>query len=98
MDNTCSVTDVLVHMLMKGAAKCNNHCELQNSVNQLTIERRSALGAFLRACLCQCLHTLCNEFIDINDCAAGRVLAASIVVVAMLGDSYLHCEAQPITL
>ena len=93
-----SATDVLVHMLMKGAAKCNNHCELQNSVNQLTIERRSALGAFLRACLCQCLHTLCNEFIDINDCAAGRVLAASIGVVAMLGDSYLHCEAQPITL
>ena len=93
-----SATDVLVHMLMKGAAKCSNHCELQNSVNQLTIERRSALGAFLRACLCQCLHTLCNEFIDINDCAAGRVLAASIGVVAMLGDSYLHCEAQPITL
>ena len=56
MDNTCSVTDVLVHMLMKGAAKCNNHCELQNSVNQLTIERRCALGAFLRACLCQCFY------------------------------------------
>ena len=54
---TISATDVLVHMLMKGAAKCNNHCELQNSVNQSTIERRSALGAFLRACLCQCfLH------------------------------------------
>ena len=51
-----SATDVLVHMLMKGAAKCSNHCELQNSVNQLTIERRSALGAFLRACLCQCFH------------------------------------------
>lgn len=55
-----SATDVLVHMLMKGAAKCNNHCELQNSVNQLTIERRSALGAFLRACLCQCFHILAS--------------------------------------
>lgn len=98
MDNTFSATDVLVHMLMKGAAKCNNHCELQNSVNQLTIERRSALGAFLRACLCQCLHILCIEFIGVNDCAAGHVLTASIVVVAVLGDSYLHCEAQPITL
>ncbi len=98
MDNTCSVTDVLVHMLMKGAAKCNNHCELQNSVNQLTIERRSALGAFLRACLCQCLHALCNGSIDVNDCAAGHVLTVSIVVVAMLGGSYLHCEAQLITL
>ena len=60
-----SATDVLVHMLMKGAAKCNNHCELQNSVNQLTIERRSALGAFLRACLCQC-------FIHVNKVACGN--------------------------
>ena len=24
---------------MKGAAKCDNHCELQNSVNQLGFER-----------------------------------------------------------
>ena len=80
-----SAMNVSVRATMKGAAKCNNHCELQNSVNQLTIERRSALGAFLRACLCQCLHTLCNGFIDVNDCAAGHVLTASIVVVAMLG-------------
>ena len=34
-----SATDVLVRMLMKGAAKCNNHCELQNSVNQWILER-----------------------------------------------------------
>ena len=59
----CSATDVLVHMLMKSAAKCNNHCELQNSVNQLVIERRSALGAFLRACLCQCLYNVVAVFI-----------------------------------
>ena len=58
-----SATDVLVHMLMKGAAKCNNHCELQNSVNQLTIERRSALGAFLRACLCQCFNNVWCVFL-----------------------------------
>ena len=58
-----SATDVLVHMLMKGAAKCNNHCELQNSVNQLTIERRSALGVFLRACLCQCFYGVCYVFL-----------------------------------
>ena len=56
-----SATNVLVRMLMKGAAKCNNHCELQNSVNQLTIERRSALGAFLRACLCQRFHIYNSE-------------------------------------
>ena len=67
-----SATDVLVHMLMKGAAKCNNHCELQNSVNQLTIERRSALGAFLRACLCQCSLCFSGDvfFWEHDDCAS----------------------------
>ena len=33
-------------------------CELQNSVNQSTIERSCALGALLRACLCQRSHIL----------------------------------------
>ena len=46
-------------------AKCNNHCELQNSVNRLTSERRSDLGAFLRACLCQCfLHIQCVVLVE----------------------------------
>lgn len=29
-----SATDVSAQATMKGAAKCDNHCELQNSVNQ----------------------------------------------------------------
>ena len=66
-----SATDVLVCMLMKGAAKCNNHCELQNSVNRLTTERRSDLGAFLRACLCQCFFTFNVMFwLVSSDCAS----------------------------
>ena len=69
-----SATDVLVHMLMKGAAKCNNHCELQNSVNQLTIERRSAFGAFLRACLCQCFHIFSADYFLLeHECATSLV-------------------------
>ena len=69
-----SATDVLVHMLMKGAAKCNNHCELQNSVNQLTIERRSAFGAFLRACLCQCFHNFSADYFLLeHECATSLV-------------------------
>ena len=28
-----SSTDVSARTMMKGAAKCDNHCELQNSVN-----------------------------------------------------------------
>ena len=32
-----SVTDVLARTLRKGAAKCEMHCDLQNSGNQITI-------------------------------------------------------------
>ena len=34
-----SATDVSARTTMKGAAKCDNHCELQNSVNQWILER-----------------------------------------------------------
>ena len=92
-----SATDVLVRMLMKGAAKCNNHCELQNSVNQLTIERRSALGAFLRACLCQSFHTLSGgcSLLGHADCASSVMLVALSVVAATSGACYLRCYAHP---
>ncbi len=34
-----SATDISAQASMKGAAKCDNHCELQNSVNQWIFER-----------------------------------------------------------
>ena len=34
-----SATDVSAQTTMKGAAKCDKHCELQNSVNQSKLER-----------------------------------------------------------
>ena len=33
------VMDVSAQITMKGAAKCDKHCELQDSVNQLKVER-----------------------------------------------------------
>ena len=40
---------------MKGAAKRDSLCELQNSVNQWPPERALHSGDFLRVCLLQCL-------------------------------------------
>ena len=76
---------------MKGAAKCNNHCELQNSVNQLTIERRCALGAFLRACLCQCFYVLLLNVSDGNMVIVQQVsmIVASNTVTATRRGSLL---------
>ena len=34
-----SATDVSARATMKGAAKCDKHCEFQNSVNQQELER-----------------------------------------------------------
>ena len=34
-----SATDVSAQTTMKGAAKCDKHCDLQNSVNQQGLER-----------------------------------------------------------
>ena len=34
-----TATDVLARTTMKGAAKCDKHCDLQNSVNQQEFER-----------------------------------------------------------
>ena len=76
---------------MKGAAKCNNHCELQNSVNQLTIERRCAFGAFLRACLCQCFYVLLLNVSDGNMVIVQQVsmIVASNTVTATRRGSLL---------
>ncbi len=39
---------------MKGVAKCDEQCELQNSVNQQGLERICCCWAYLTACLFQC--------------------------------------------
>ena len=40
-----SAMDALARVPMKDAAKCDTHCELQNSVNQQISERNLRLGA-----------------------------------------------------
>ena len=47
--------DVSARKAMKGAAKCDKHCELQDSVNQKKAERKLLFGLFLKAYLLQCL-------------------------------------------
>ncbi len=50
-----SATDVSARTTMKGAAKCDKHCDLQNSVNQQGFERILRFRVPLKACLLQCL-------------------------------------------
>ena len=40
---------VLARTTMEGAAKCDKHCELQDSVNQEEVERILLFGLFLKA-------------------------------------------------
>ena len=49
-----SATDISAWAPMKGAAKRDNLCELQNSVNQWPPERALHSWASLRVCLLQC--------------------------------------------
>ena len=67
------VTDVLAWTSMKGTAKCVKHCDLQNSVNQLDLERAhhfwdtpesisssvsTSLPQSMQALLCVCMRCL----------------------------------------
>ena len=48
--------DVSARTTMKGAAKCDKHCELQDSVNQQKVERILLFRVFPESiCLLQCL-------------------------------------------
>lgn len=71
--NTFSTMDALIQTTMKGAVKCANHCDLQNSVNQWVVECVMCFGilpesmpssAFL-LCAANDLHLLC--VLDGND-------------------------------
>ena len=54
MSAQLSATDISAWAPMKGAAKRDNLCELQNSVNQWPPERALHSCASLRVCLLQC--------------------------------------------
>ena len=56
-----SAMDVLARTTMKDAANCDTQCELQNSVNHQTAERkRRRWGFFLAARLFQCFCIVTN--------------------------------------
>ena len=58
-----SAMDVSVRSAMKGAAKCDKHCELQNSVNRQGLERILCSRGSLSACLVQCLCFAFRPFV-----------------------------------
>ena len=66
-----SAMDVSVRATMKGAAKCDKHCELQNSVNRQGLERILCSRGFLSACLVQCLCFAFRPFVVELASAAG---------------------------
>ncbi len=51
--------DVSAQTTMKGAAKCDKHCELQNSANQWDFERILLFQVLLKERLLQCLLHPC---------------------------------------
>ena len=59
----CFAMNVLARLMMKNVAKCNIHCELQNSVNQKVFERHGhpwdmpegTLDSMSSSLLCFCL-------------------------------------------
>jgi ssDNA-binding Zn-finger/Zn-ribbon topoisomerase 1 len=77
-----SATDISAQASMKGAAKCDNHCELQNSVNQWKLERalhsRDIPGSMPASVLvessCRCVlswHACVSVCHDCNSTASG---------------------------
>ena len=72
LEKQLSATDVSARTLMKGTAKCDKHCELQNSVNQQGFERilrfrdipesMPASASFTRSYLRLSEVSLCSSF------------------------------------
>ena len=78
-----SAMDVSVRSTMKGAAKCDKHCELQNSVNRQGLERilcfwdipESMPASVSTLCCSSSCRSLRGMLLAIS-CASGRALLA----------------------
>ena len=84
-DLQLSAMDVSVRSTMKGAAKCDKHCELQNSVNRQGLERILCSRGFLSACLVQCLCFAFRPFVvELASAAGCELLGFRRCVLALL--------------
>ena len=101
MTSQLSATDISAQAPMKGAAKCDNHCELQNSVNQWIFERalhsRDIPGSMPASVLvessCRCLSIL---DVPVSVCAMVAVFEAGIVALSgfMIALATATCEVH----
>ena len=78
-----SAMDVSVRSTMKGAAKCDKHCELQNSVNRQGLERILCFWDIPESMPASvstlCCSNSCNPLrgtLFVISCASGRALSA----------------------
>ena len=78
-----SAMDVSVRSTMKGAAKCDKHCELQNSVNRQGLERilcfwdiPESMPASVSTLCCSSSCSPLRGMLLAISCASGRALSA----------------------
>ena len=78
-----SAMDVSVRATMKGAAKCDKHCELQNSVNRQGLERilcfwdiPESMPASVSTLCCSSSCNPLRGMLLVISCASGRALSA----------------------
>ena len=78
-----SAMDVSVRSTMKGAAKCDKHCELQNSVNRQGLERilcfwdiPESMPASVSTLCCSSSCSPLRGMLLVISCASGRALSA----------------------
>ena len=78
-----SAMDVSVRSTMKGAAKCDKHCELQNSVNRQGLERilcfwdiPESMPASVSTLYCSSSCSSLRGMLLVISCTSGRALGA----------------------
>ena len=78
-----SAMDVSVRTTMKGAAKCDKHCELQNSVNRQGLERilcfwdiPESMPASVSTLYCSSSCSSLRGMLLVISCTSGRALGA----------------------
>ena len=76
-----SAMNVSVRSTMKGAAKCDKHCELQNSVNRQGLERilcfwdiPESMPASVSMLYCSSVMCCVVDLVAVIACASGRAL------------------------
>ena len=97
-DHCFSIMDALVQATRKGAAKCNNHCDLQISENQLNLEcglHFWILPESLPASVLLCSTWILVHVVDATTCCCCFCMKLAMVLHAFgnIGQMPLPCIA-----